>query len=112
MMELMILNLIKALNPGDSLVRYTDGFSIVNLPLGFSINDAVNYESEIFIKMVTQGLSYGCADGLAYFGFKIFRNGEYRYGWVQVDQTLYRITIKSYAYNRTPGNPIKVGQTE
>jgi hypothetical protein len=51
-------------------------------------------------------------EGDAYYGFKLHRDGGYRYGWVllSIDPTNKILTVKEYAINRTLNNPIRAGQ--
>ena len=50
--------------------------------------------------------------GDAYFGFKLFRNGGFRFGWIllNINPISKTLTIKEYAINKTLNRPLKAGQ--
>ncbi len=59
----------------------------------------------------TQGNWIGVAD--KYLGVKVFNGSTWLYGWIRLDvnATGNSVTIKDYACNRYPNQPIKAGQT-
>ncbi|MCX6305451.1 MAG: hypothetical protein NT040_10830 [Bacteroidetes bacterium] len=50
--------------------------------------------------------------GYIYYGFKLFRNGGYMFGWIQIRFVSMCLTIKAYAINRTIGRPVRAGQKQ
>jgi len=51
-------------------------------------------------------------NGDTYLGFKLFRNGGCRYGWIQIRFVSMSLTIKAFAINRTLNKPIRAGQKQ
>lgn len=109
---------INALNPADSLlfmVENNDGDGQYRMKLyqGDVIDGSYNYNTHTYCYMMVYGIGLiGNIDGEGYYGFKLNRNGNVYYGWILIEHTSVTMTLKSFAINRTPGNPITAGQTE
>jgi len=50
-------------------------------------------------------------DNFAYLGIKMDINGNNHYGWIKIKTNGHSFTLDSYAYNITPNQYIKAGQT-
>jgi hypothetical protein len=50
--------------------------------------------------------------GDVYIGFKLFRNGGYKFGWIQIKFVAMNITVKEFAVNQTINCPIRAGQKQ
>lgn len=56
---------------------------------------------------------WGCDfNGDAYLGIKMIDGNDEYFGWVHLNKTDFLITLKSYALNLTPNNPINAGQIQ
>ena len=75
-----------------------------------------NFKFTYSASIYASGYSTGCnvlpKVGDKYYGFKIWNNGNYNYGWILLNFNSMKLTLKEYAVNLTPNKPIKAGQKE
>ncbi len=85
--------------------------------IGASSLTWMNFSTDLPVTLFVGGASYGqewlvpVTDG--YFGFKFEILGNLHYGWMRMDvsSTSVEMTIKDWAYNAIPDEPIAAGQT-
>jgi hypothetical protein len=106
---------VTAINQSDSLigVGFDNGNHNATLNWWESIDNTQRYTTGIPCYTIAWGIGLiGTQEGTHYYGFKLYRNNQPHYGWLKIDHTPYTLTVQSFAFNETPGNPINAGQQE
>lgn len=103
--EVMVLNdtMVKALNAGDIIDEFQTTWA----------SNSLNYMELCYVGSTSYGEWQDVSN--KFIGVKMFRNGDYHYGWVQMSilsgTTQPTVTVHDMAYQKTGGKGIKAGQT-
>ena len=80
-------------------------------PSGNVIDNTLYYDTNSNIYFDYPGIAlYGSDNTDKYIGFKIQRHSKYYYGWILFSNVQNKMTLKSWALNKTANNSIIAGQ--